>query len=178
MTLLKQTLVAASSILILTGCANSVPKPADPVDINNVPVELSVYQPPLPAPIALNDVYWNILTGSPCAPATGKKMLNNGDWYYTTYTTTTDGIALQPLLDPAGNTIEVCGNVQQQIAELRNLTGGSFVVLAITPWDYEKLSGNLQEIKRYIQQQQEIILYYRSVYNQQNNASESVHDQP
>jgi len=38
---------------------------------------------------------------------------------------------------------------------------GEFVVLAVTPVGYEKLAANLQEIKRYINQQKDIIYYYR-----------------
>ena len=38
---------------------------------------------------------------------------------------------------------------------------GGFVVLAITPVGYEKMAANLQDIKRYINQQKEIIYYYR-----------------
>ena len=38
---------------------------------------------------------------------------------------------------------------------------GEFVIFAITPVGYEKMSANLQEIKRYINQQKDIIYYYR-----------------
>ena len=38
---------------------------------------------------------------------------------------------------------------------------GDFVIFAITPVGYEKMSANLQEIKRYINQQKDIIYYYR-----------------
>jgi hypothetical protein len=40
---------------------------------------------------------------------------------------------------------------------------GDVVYYAVTPEGYEKLSLNLQELKRYIIQQQEIIIYYRRV---------------
>ncbi len=38
---------------------------------------------------------------------------------------------------------------------------GEFVIFAITPVGYEQMSANLQEIKRYIGQQKDIIYYYR-----------------
>ena len=41
------------------------------------------------------------------------------------------------------------------------MLSGEFVVLAITPVGYERMAANLQEIKRYINQQKDIILYYR-----------------
>ena len=38
---------------------------------------------------------------------------------------------------------------------------GDFVIFAVTPDGYERMAANLQEIKRYINQQKEIIYYYR-----------------
>ena len=34
---------------------------------------------------------------------------------------------------------------------------------ALTPQGYEKMSGNLQEMRRYILEQKEIIVYYKTV---------------
>ena len=49
-----------------------------------------------------------------------------------------------------------CGNLQQKIAEVELLLDGEFVIFAVTPVGYEKMSANLQEIKRYIGQQKDI----------------------
>ena len=38
---------------------------------------------------------------------------------------------------------------------------GEFVIFGRTPVGYERMSANLQEIKRYIGQQKDIIYYYR-----------------
>ncbi len=54
-------------------------------------------------------------------------------------------------------------NLQEKIAELEKITGNDFVVFAITPHDYENLAYNLQEIRRYIRQLNEVVVYYRSV---------------
>lgn len=52
-------------------------------------------------------------------------------------------------------------NFESQVAELERLQGGEWVVFAITPRDYENMAYNLQELRRYIREQKEIILYYR-----------------
>lgn len=52
-------------------------------------------------------------------------------------------------------------NLEEKLLELEKLTGGAFVIYAITPKTYENLSFNMQELRRYIREQQEIIIYYR-----------------
>ena len=52
-------------------------------------------------------------------------------------------------------------NFDEQIARLKKLQDGSYVLFGITPLDYENMSYNLQELRRYIRQQKEIIIYYR-----------------
>ena len=128
----------------------------------------------------LNDVEWKVITNTPCKPATGKKTLSQGKWYYTTERfayeeyTKEDGTTARrvqrdaennrielPHLEDGNGVIQVCGNLQQKIAEVELMLDGDFVIFAITPVGYEKMSANLQEIKRYIGQQKDIIYYYR-----------------
>lgn len=158
-------------------------QPLPPVKVITETVEVEIYQPPLPREIALSDVDWKVITNTPCKPATGKETVrgSGGKWFYTTdrfaYETYTkeDGtearrvqrdeagkrIELPQLLDEDGKGIESCGNLQQKIVEIETMLDGDFVVLAITPVGYERMAANLQEIKRYINQQKDIIYYYR-----------------
>jgi len=53
-------------------------------------------------------------------------------------------------------------NMEEQIAKLEKLQSGKFVLFGLTPQAYENMAYNLQEIRRYIRQQKEIILYYRT----------------
>ena len=50
-------------------------------------------------------------------------------------------------------------NVDAFIEEI-SLGGDKFVFMAITVKDYEKMALNLDELRRYIEQQKEIIVYY------------------
>ena len=52
-------------------------------------------------------------------------------------------------------------NFEEQVKRLEKMQGGTYVVFGITPQDYENMAYNLQELKRYIWQQKEIMIYYR-----------------
>lgn len=66
-------------------------------------------------------------------------------------------------------------NLSEKTREIEKITGNGFVIMAITPRDYENFSHNMQELKRYIRQQRAIILYYRDAtktsddWNELNN---------
>jgi len=53
-------------------------------------------------------------------------------------------------------------NLEEQIAKISKMQDGTFVIFGMTPQDYENMAYNLQELRRYIRQQKEIIIYYRN----------------
>lgn len=54
-------------------------------------------------------------------------------------------------------------NLQSRIQQIEHLTGNGFVIMAITPKDYENQAYNMQEIKRFILEQDALLDYYESV---------------
>ena len=52
-------------------------------------------------------------------------------------------------------------NFEEQVEKLEKLQSGTYVLFGLTPQDYENMAHNLQELRRYIRQQKEIIIYYR-----------------
>ena len=177
-----KTLSVIALTVLMTACASRGGyQPLPPVKVITETVEVEIYSPPLPPEIQLNDVEWKVITNTPCKPATGKKTLSEGKWYYTTerfeyeeyfdeekqetrrrVKRDTEGKRIElPHLEDGNGVIQVCGNLQQKIAEVELMLDGDFVIFAITPVGYEKMSANLQEIKRYINQQKDIIYYYR-----------------
>ena len=52
-------------------------------------------------------------------------------------------------------------NLEEQIERISKMQDGTFVIFGLTPQDYENMAYNLQELRRYIRQQKEIIIYYR-----------------
>ena len=52
-------------------------------------------------------------------------------------------------------------NLAEQIKIIEKMLDGNFVVFALTPDGYEKMAENFQEVRRYVRQQKELIIYYR-----------------
>ena len=63
-------------------------------------------------------------------------------------------------------------NYKEAVQKVEELTAGEFVVIALTPTGYESMAYNLQEIRRFIRQQKEIILYYRAATDAADEADE------
>jgi len=63
-------------------------------------------------------------------------------------------------------------NWEEAIVKVEKLLGGEFVIFGLTPPDYESMAYNLQEIRRFIRQQKEIILYYREATEVADEADE------
>jgi len=177
--------------VLLTGCSSmqSVPyQQPSTVKVFTEEVKLEIYQPPLPQEISMRDIQWYVMTNTPCKPATG---INKNPKYFTTekyqseeYTKEDGTTSRRAVRDEAGKrilreqlkgedgkVIQVCGNMEQKIAELEKKIGGEFVMMGISVKGYENMAYNLQEIKRYLNQQKEIILYYREATGGLDNDS-------
>ena len=61
-------------------------------------------------------------------------------------------------------------NIDDFLARLSKIQGVEAVptFFALSPQGYEKMSGNLQEMRRYILEQKEIIVYYKTVTTPEN----------
>jgi hypothetical protein len=57
------------------------------------------------------------------------------------------------------------------VARIKKETGGVF--FAMTPGDYELMAYNLQEIKRFVKETKEVIVYYRTVTMDNEGIKES-----
>lgn len=63
-------------------------------------------------------------------------------------------------------------NLPEQVEKIEKMLDGQFVVFALTPDGYEKMAENLQEIRRFVRQQNELILYYREATSDGSTAEE------
>ena len=59
-------------------------------------------------------------------------------------------------------------NLEEFLTELERIQSASPVFFAFTPQDYEKMAYNLQEVRRYILQAKEVIVYYQRVTQPQS----------
>ena len=145
-----KNLAIVGLVFMLGACSTMSPyQPLPPVKVITETVEVEIYAPPLPKEISLADVDWKVISNTPCKPATGKKNIGNGKWYYTTdkyqyedyikedgssarrVVKDAEGnrIQLDQLIDDSGVVIQTCGNLQQKIAEIEILLDGDFVIL-------------------------------------------------
>jgi len=67
-------------------------------------------------------------------------------------------------------------NIQEFLSTWKQKHGDPFVFIAFSAKDYETMSINLQEIRRYMNQLKEIVIHYRKATNYEetvsNNSSE------
>jgi hypothetical protein len=139
-----KTIALGLALLIISGCS-LIPRE---VEVITKPVQIDIVQPVLPRPIDLKEPKWYVVSDSKIIenclkdPETKKRncKLGREDLY------------------PEGYTY-----LDKFIDDIKKNHGGDIVFFAMTVDDYELMAFNTQEIKRYINQLGEVIVYYRNV---------------
>ena len=54
-------------------------------------------------------------------------------------------------------------NLDEFLERIKKESGGQLVFFAMSPGDYELMAFNLQEIKRYVKELKEVVVYYKKV---------------
>ena len=144
------------SLLFLTvaisGCSLL---PTKKVEIVSTPIEIDILQPDLPRPVQLTAPKWWVISeariANPCKKvvqedgtekrpkACAKEDTENPDW-------------------PEGYTY-----LDQFLDEMKEQNNGEVLFVATTIGDYKVMAEDMQELKRYINQLGEVIIYYRNV---------------
>ena len=143
---LKQ-IVSVLALLTISGCSLLQQAPRE-VEIITKPVKIDIVQPVMPRAIDLKEPKWYVVSDTKIIenclkdPETKKPncKLGREDLY------------------PEGYTY-----LDKFIDDIKKKHGGDIVFVAMTVDDYELMSYNTQEIKRYINQLGEVIVYYRNV---------------
>ena len=158
------------AILILTtSCSTFGVKP---IQVSSKPVEINIIQPAMPRGIDLEDIKWNVVSTAPIANPCVKNSDSDPDKPGAREKEDhPDG-----LLKEDGTPVRVCKNgkenpewpegysyLDQFLDNNRKLNNGDVVFIAISVGDYEIMSGNMQELRRYIREVQEVVVYYRNV---------------
>ena len=142
-----KTIAIGFLVLTISGCSLLQQAPRE-VEIITKPVKIEITQPTLPRPIDLKEPKWYVVSDAKIIesclkdPETKKPncKLGREDLYPEGYT------YLDKFLD-----------------DIKKKHGGDIVFVAMSVEDYEMMSYNTQEIKRYINQLGEVIVYYRNV---------------
>ena len=135
------------------------------IETSSKPIEIDIIQPTMPRNIDLKDPKWHVVSSktiaNPCVKdEEGKRPKMDHP----------DG-----LLNDKGKVIRVCKLGKENnwpegytyldkfIDDVKKQNSGDVVFFAITTEDYELMSYNMQELRRYIREVQEVVVYYRSV---------------
>ena len=134
-------------ILAISGCSLI---PTKNVEIVSKPIEIEIIQPDLPRPVELTAPKWYVVSEAritnPCKKIEDKRPKTcdlsereNPDW-------------------PEGYTY-----LDRFLDEMKEQNGGEVVFVATSVGDYKVMAEDMQELKRYIKQLGEVVIYYRNV---------------
>ena len=144
---LKNYTTLAILLLITSGCSLI---PTRDIEIVSKPIEIEIIQPDLPRPVELTAPKWYVVSEAritnPCKKIEDKRPKTcdlsereNPDW-------------------PEGYTY-----LDRFLDEMREQNGGEVVFVATSVGDYKVMAEDMQELKRYIKQLGEVVIYYRNV---------------
>jgi len=109
----------------------------------------------MPRGIDLEDIKWHVVSTAPIAnpcvkdAESGKRERNE------------DGSCKNGKENP--DWPEGYSYLDRFLEENAEQNNGDIVFMAISIGDYEIMSGNMQELRRYIREVQEVVVYYRNV---------------
>ena len=144
---LKNLTVLAILAITTSGCSLLGTKQ---VEIVSKPIEIEIMQPDLPRPVQLTAPKWYVVSEArivnPCKKVDDKRpkacdldQRENPDW-------------------PVGYTY-----LDRFLDDMKDMNNGEVVFVATTVGDYKVMAEDMQELKRYIKQLGEVVIYYRDV---------------
>ena len=136
------------AILALTSSCSLLP--TKEVEIMSKPIKVEIMQPTLPRPVELTAPKWYVVSETritnPCVKVEDKRPKScapedreNPDW-------------------PEGYTY-----MDKFLDEMKEQNNGEILFVATTIGDYKVMAEDMQELKRYIKQMGEVVIYYREV---------------
>ena len=131
------------------------------IEIITKPVKIEILQPSLPRPIDLQDPRWYVVSEAiitnPC------KALPTGEL---------DDASKPITKRPKDCTLEEREHPEWPVGytyldrfldDMKKTNNGEVVFVAMTVGDYKMMASNTQELRRYIRELGEVIVYYRNV---------------
>jgi len=144
----------------------------DPIVVSSKPIEINIIQPTMPRGIDLEDIKWNVISTAPIA----NLCVANSETDANKPGVREKEDHPDGLLKEDGKPVRVCKNGKEHpdwpenysyldrfLENNKKLNNGDIVFMAISVGDYEIMSGNMQELRRYIREVQEVVVYYRNV---------------
>jgi hypothetical protein len=139
-----------SLLCLLTIASSCSMLPTKKLEVVSKPLKIDIMQPDLPRPVTLTAPKWFVVSEAvitnPCKKvdnkrpkACDKSETENPDW-------------------PEGYTY-----MDRFLDEMREQNNGEILFVATTMGDYKVMAEDMQELKRYIKQMGEVVIYYREV---------------
>tara|TARA_B100001057_G_C22760484_1_gene915559 strand:- start:90 stop:545 length:456 start_codon:yes stop_codon:yes gene_type:complete len=131
------------------------------IEVSSKPIQIDIMQPDLPRPVELTAPQWYVVSeariANPCKKvddkrpkACAKEDTENPDW-------------------PEGYTY-----LDRFLDEMKEQNNGEVVFVATTVGDYKVMAEDMQELKRYLKQLGEVVIYYRNVTMPDGSKGEGV----
>lgn len=150
--MIARTFLILTAAILISGCSILGEKK---IEVVSKPVEIEIIQPSLPRDLDLGVPNWYVVSEAkivnPCKKveqedgsmkrpkACDLKDRENPDW-------------------PEGYTY-----LDRFLDDIKVANGGDVLFVATTIKDYELMSANVQELRRYIRELGEVVVYYRNV---------------
>jgi len=150
------TILPAILILTISGCSTFGTKP---ITVSSKPIDIQIIQPAMPRGIDLEDIKWHVVSTAPIANPCVKNA--EGSENPGKREKNEDGTCANGKENP--DWPEGYTYLDRFLEENKERNNGDIVFMAISVGDYEIMSGNMQELRRYIREVQEVVVYYRNV---------------
>ena len=162
--ILRNYIVLAILILTTSGCSLLGTKN---VEIVSKPVVIDIMQPDLPRPVNLTAPTWYVVSEARIVnrcnqvmklDENGEHIVNEDGTHQLTRPKVCDLSERENPDWPEGYTY-----LDRFLDEMRKLNNGDVVFVATSVGDYKVMAEDMQELKRYIKQLGEVVIYYRDV---------------
>jgi len=159
--MIARTFLVLATILTISGCSIFGSKP---VEIISKPVKIDIIQPTLPREISLQQPTFYVVSeaviANPCKRSLSFEppKFNDEGVEQLKRPKTCELSERENPEWPVGYTY-----LDRFLDDMKALNSGDIVFVASTVKDYELMTANFQELRRYIRELGEVIVYYRDV---------------
>lgn len=170
--MIARTLLLLTTASLISGCSvlgkwGFGAEPEKVIQVVSKPVEIEIIQPQMPRALQLQTPQWYVVSEAkvpnPCKvipklDAEGNALLKEDGTPQTSRPKACAQEDKENPNQPVGYTY-----FDKFIDDIKIATGGDVLFVASTVKDYELMSGNVQELRRYIRELGEVIVYYKEV---------------
>ena len=159
--MIRKNYIILPILIAISGCSLI---PERNIQIESKPIQIDIMQPDLPRPVNLTAPKWFVVSEAkivnPCRatiPFEPKKFDEKGQEKFKRPKTCELDERENPDW-PVGYTY-----FDHFVDEMKRVNNGEILFVATTIGDYKVMAEDMQELKRYINQLGEVVIYYRNV---------------